>query len=88
MEGDHSLPGGRSPHPHWPRKSLEGERASAGRGCSERGKLNANTRYSVHADPLNGGGALCDFECGGLGNVRAELRGEFGEVVGKNLRVV
>jgi hypothetical protein len=32
--------------------------------------------------------ALTDLERGGFGNIRAELRGELGEVVGKNLRVV
>jgi len=73
---------------HWPRESLEGERASAGRGCSERGTLNANIRYSVHADPLRDGGTLCDFDRRGFGDVGAELRGELGEVVGEDLRIL
>src|SRR5271170_3746361 len=42
VEGDHSLPGGRSPHLEEARCGfLEGERASEGRGCTERGTLNA-----------------------------------------------
>jgi len=73
---------------HWPRESLEGERASAGRGCSERCTLNANIRYSVHADPLRDGGTLCDFERGGLGDVGAELRGKLGEIAREDLRVL
>jgi len=41
VEGDTSLPRGRSPHLKGG-ESLEGEHASAGRGCFERGTLNAN----------------------------------------------
>jgi hypothetical protein len=60
VEGDHSLPGGRSPHPQGPGESLEGERASAGRGCFERGTLNANRKanrsgaslFNTHMPPL------------------------------------
>jgi len=42
-EGDHSLPGGRSPHLAEARSGFwEGERASEGWGCFERGTLNAD----------------------------------------------
>src|ERR1700756_2893627 len=44
-EGDHSLPGGRSPHLlRGAQRILEGERASEGRGCIERGTLNADRK--------------------------------------------
>ncbi len=44
-EGDHSLPGGRSPHLEEARSGFwEGERASEGRGCCERGTLNADRK--------------------------------------------
>src|ERR1700734_1354431 len=44
-EGDHSLPGGRSPHPAEAHSGFwKGERASEGRGCSERGTLNADRK--------------------------------------------
>src|ERR1700733_13163896 len=44
-EGDHSLPGGRSPHLTEARSGFwEGERASEGRGCLERGTLNADRK--------------------------------------------
>ena len=42
-KGTTSLPRGRSPHLKGS-ESLEGERASAGRGCFERGTLNANRK--------------------------------------------
>jgi hypothetical protein len=44
-EGDHSSPGGRSPHLlRGAKRILEGERASEGRGCLERGTLNADRK--------------------------------------------
>src|ERR1700743_1837711 len=44
-EGDHSLPRGRSPHLAEARSGFwEGERASEGRGCFERGTLNADRK--------------------------------------------
>jgi hypothetical protein len=44
VEGDHSLPEGRSPHLKEARRFREGERASEGRGCLERGTLNAERK--------------------------------------------
>src|SRR5580704_4883476 len=45
VEGDHSLPGGRSPHLGEARSGFwKGERASGGRGCLERGTLNADRK--------------------------------------------
>ena len=44
-EGDHSLPGGRSPHlEEADRGFREGERASEGRGSFERGTLNGDRK--------------------------------------------
>src|ERR1700693_2611106 len=44
-EGDHSLPGVRSPHLAEARSGLwKGERAFEGRGCLERGTLNADRK--------------------------------------------
>jgi RHS repeat-associated protein len=45
-------------------------------------------RNLANADSLNGGGALCDFERGCLGDVGAELRRELGEIVSEDLRIV
>jgi hypothetical protein len=45
VEGDPSLPGGRSPHLAEARSGFwKGERASEGRGCFERGTLNADRK--------------------------------------------
>ena len=64
-ERDPSLPGVRSPHPAEARSGFwKGERASEGRGCLERGTLNADRKATVHAlhlereledNPPNGG---------------------------------
>src|SRR5258708_21661069 len=53
-EGDPSLPGGRSPHLAKARSGFwEGERASEGRGCFERGTLNADRRQTGREPPCS-----------------------------------
>jgi hypothetical protein len=62
-EGDHSLLRGRSPHLAEARSGFwEGERASEGRGCFERGTLNADRKANRKGAALFNGlshGASC-----------------------------
>src|SRR5271168_2357213 len=53
-EGDHSMPGGRSPHLTEARSGFwEGERAYEGRGCLERGTLNADRKANRKGAPCS-----------------------------------
>src|ERR1700736_1350665 len=62
-EGDHSLPGVRSPDLAEARRGFwKGERASEGRGCLERGTLNADRKANRKGSALFNGlslGARC-----------------------------
>src|SRR6202022_3172947 len=61
-EGDHSLPGVRSPHLAEARSGFwERERASEGRGCFERGTLNADRKANLKGAALfNGFPSWCE----------------------------
>ena len=63
-EGDHSLPGVRSPHLAEARSGFwKGERASEGRGCLERGTLNADRKVNRKGAALfNGLSSWCESQ--------------------------